>query len=242
MKKALKIGGIIVGIIVLVCLALMLICPWLITYIGVRAKYPDIDRTLDKFTVVDVPDDFKSIKLGETILKVPVGTEYKQDKVLGERKNTIVYDDKMLAMFTGAEEVTEYYNPWDSYEYSKEDYRHFFETIGEDFPDNTMGLLFFAKNRLNSEMCKGLRGKDIKVYKELAETKQDAYDGETTQIMDGENFTAYVSCAEAFDTELVSVVIFPDEYKNKNYTLMFHPPKDEEILNQIISSIQLAED
>lgn len=239
MKKALKTGGIIVGIIVIACLALMLICPWLITYIGVRAKYPDIDRSLDKFIVVDVSDDFKSIKLGETILKVPEGTAYKQDKVLGERKNKLVYDGETIATITTIMDSEDY---WDAYEYSKADYRHFFDTIGEEFPDNTMGLLFFAKNRLDSEMCKELRGKDRKVYKELAETKQGAYDTETTQIMNGEDFTAYVSWQNQLNTSLVTIVIFPDEYKNKNYTLMLHLPKDEEILNQIISSIQLAED
>lgn len=64
MKKALKISGIIIGIILVSVLIIFIFFPGLFTYIKVKVKYDNIDRGFTEFKKLKFPMILKHIQEG----------------------------------------------------------------------------------------------------------------------------------------------------------------------------------
>lgn len=248
MKKALKIGGIILGIILAALLIIFIFFPGLFTYIKVKVKYDNIDRGFTEFKKVEVPDDFKTYTRGNLKISVPdgykpkdigYGFEYSDGKTaLAIIENDSLETDELMKGYY------EDYDAWEYYKYEEADYKHFFETIGGTFPtpyDASSDILWFVRDKLKAKDCLKLRGRDMDVFLELADSKEESWKTEKTWELAGENSFAYIGHGEA--NELIkfdfwTMNIFDQNDLSKYHYLLFKED-DTEVIKQIISSIEL---
>ncbi|NLT10086.1 MAG: hypothetical protein GXY08_11385, partial [Ruminococcus sp.] len=140
MRLPLKIGAIVLAPILTAALVIFIFFPGLFTYIKVKFKYENIDRTIPTFDLVWIPDDFEEYSGSDIILlapadmkdvstKMPYGTKYKSSTTKYQKgKQTVMIIDQN-DIYDRME-----YDPWDNEKYDKKDYRHFFESIDHDFP------------------------------------------------------------------------------------------------------------
>lgn len=248
MKKALKISGIILGIILVSALIIFIFFPGLFTYIKVKVKYDNIDRGFTEFKKVEVPDDFKTYTVKGITLSVPdsyvlkdTGSSFKnsdEKSVLLIMESDSIENDQLM------NEYSEDYDTWEYYKYEEEDYKHFFETIGGTFPtpyDASSDILWFVRDKLKAKDCLKLRGRDMDVFLELADSKEESWKIEKTWELAGENSFAYIGHGEA--NELIkfdfwTMNIFDQNDLTKYHYLLFKED-DTEVIKQIISSIEL---
>lgn len=248
MKKALKISGIIIGIILVSALIIFIFFPGLFTYIKVKVKYDNIDRGFTEFKKVEVPDDFKTYTRGNLKISVPddykpkdigYGFEYSDGKTaLAIIENDSLETDELMKGYS------EDYDTWEYYKYEEADYKHFFETIDETFPtpyDASSNILWFVRNKLKAKDCLKLRSRDMDVFLELAESKEESWKMEKTWELDGENcfvYIGYIEDSEIFNSDLWTAYIYDKNNLTKYHYLLFKED-DTEVIEQIISSIEL---
>jgi len=248
MKKALKISGIILGIILVSALIIFIFFPGLFTYIKVKVKYDNIDRNSLKFEKVEVPDDFKTYTVKGITLSVPdsyvlkdTGSSFKNSD---EKSVLLIMESDSLETDQLMNEYSEDYDTWEYYKYEEADYKHFFETIGGTFPtpyDASSDILWFVRDKLKAKDCLKLRGRDMDVFLELADTKEESWKTEKTWELAGENgfmYISYLEDSEIFKSDLWTVYIYDKNNLTKYHYLLFKED-DTEVIKQIISSIEL---
>lgn len=248
MKKALKIGGIILGIILAALLIIFIFFPGLFTYIKVKVKYDNIDRGFTEFKKVEVPDDFKTYTVKGITLSVPdsyvlkdTGSSFKNSD---EKSVLLIMESDSLETDELMKGYSEDYDTWEYYKYEEEDYKHFFETIGGTFPtpyDASSDILWFVRDKLKAKDCLKLRGRDMDVFLELADSKEESWKTEKTWELDGENcfvYIGYIEDSEIFNSDLWTAYIYDKNNLTKYHYLLFKED-DTEVIKQIISSIEL---
>jgi hypothetical protein len=248
MKKALKIGGIILGIILVSALIIFIFFPGLFTYIKVKVKYDNIDRGFTEFKKVEVPDDFKTYTVKGITLSVPdsyvlkdTGSSFKNSD---EKSVLLIMESDSLETDELMKGYSEDYDTWEYYKYEEADYKHFFETIGGTFPtpyDASSDILWFVRDKLKAKDCLKLRGRDMDVFLELADSKEESWKTEKTWELDGENcfvYIGYIEDSEIFNSDLWTAYIYDKNNLTKYHYLLFKED-DTEVIKQIISSIEL---
>lgn len=257
MKKALKIGGVVLGIILVAALVIFIFFPGIFTYFKVKHKYSHINDSLSKFESLVVPDAFDGFTLNGIKLKMPYGSERQVNDIVysdGSKKpiasNIIRYKDKITILIKKSsfsemrkihEQTSELLESYDTEEdFSDDEYKHYFDSIDESMPRNSTERIWYNKNKLKASDCLRLRGKDMEVFKYLAECKDAAYDAEITYIKDIPGCDCYVSqnLLEEYKGNLWSVFIYPENDEDTYYYIMIRG-NDEETIKQIISSIEL---
>ncbi|MBQ9899277.1 MAG: hypothetical protein IJM44_07490 [Ruminococcus sp.] len=244
MKKALTIGGIVLGILLVGWLAIVIFCPGLFTYISVKHKYEHIDDRLSTFAAVQVPSDFVTYTVGSVKISVP--SSYSQ----GSTEHILRDGDKvvMIMDFDNAELAglsSELLKNWGMEdEFSESDYRSYFKAVGAEYPSvykPSADILWYEKDVLTSKDCLKLRGRDRKVFKTLADNKEEAYKMEDSWKLPLSGGTAYAS--QSRENDLVNyaywtATIYPDNSGAVYYTLMIRGESDE-VTKQMLSSIEL---
>lgn len=250
MTKTTKLAIAISGVIIAAVLAVFIFVPGLVTYVSVNIKYDHINDGTAEFEKVEVPDDFVSFDVNGITMKVPNGADYNKTE-LGINHKALRYNGKILAFVTEnnyAETeaiLTEYdpeYDPFQYYDNTKADYQNFFKRIGEPFPKDTTSLLYFTRDKLNSKMCLRLRGTDMKVFREMAETKEGAYETENIWHTSGTGYTAYISqiLQDSLGAEgRWTASVFPDGDDTKYYFIVLNA-ETPELSRQILSTIELT--
>ncbi len=256
MKKALKITLIsIISLIAVSALVIFVFFPGLPTYIKVKFKYDDIDRTITEFEKVYIPESFDAYNIEGVSVKVPfdfepagTGKQLKSsdgEGVVALIKNDSLETKRLLEKYADSDLDIDT-DPWKYYEYEKEDYEHYFSTIGEEFPNDynaSSDILWYIKGRLTAKDCLKLRGRDIDVFLELAESKKSSWDMENAWKISGEGFIAYVAenITGDYDENFWTVTIYPESSKTVNYFGIIRGA-DDNVTKQIISSISLQEE
>lgn len=257
MKKAVKISGVILGVILIIALVIFIFFPGIFTYFKVKHKYSHIDDSLGKFEKLIVPDAFDAFTINGVKLKMPYGSKrqtydltYTDGSTRPEYSNIIRYKDEITILTKKSsfsemkklsEQASELIELSDTEEeFSEDEFRHYFNSVDEPIPQNSTERIWYNKNKLKASDCLRLRGKDMEVFKYLAECKDAAYDAEITYINDIPGCDCYVSqnLLEEFKGNLWSVFIYPENDEDTYYYIMIRG-KDEETIKQIISSIEL---
>lgn len=251
MKKTLTIGSAVLGGLLAAALVIFIFFPGLPTYLKVKLKYEHIDDRIPVFKTVSAGADVGSFALNGVKLKAPAdwepnttghGLKSSRDKSsLLVIKNNYQSQEEVLSDLEAL--GSEYnYDPWSVYKYTEEDYRHFYKTIGIEPP--TYGLntrmLWYMRDDVTEKDCLKLRGKDRKVFLEVAESKEESVKVENMWKIKGSGFLAYVGqiMYTGFDGNIWTVNIFPDGNENEYYTATVKC-SDEAMTKQIISSIEL---
>lgn len=251
MKKALKISGIILSVLLIAALVIFIFFPGLPTYIKVKYEYEDINRTITAFEPVYVPDSFEFHTIKDVAFKAPrdyklsvtgnsLSSSDEKSKILITKSDTIE-DAQILSEYYGED-----YDIWEYYEYEAADYKKFFKAVDENFPniyDASSDELWYIKDKLTAKDCLKLRGRNMDIFLEFAESKTKAWDMENTWKIKCSNFTAYVSemLMRGYEDGFWTVTIYPDSSESTYYFVAIKGA-DEEITKQIISSIELTEE
>lgn len=260
MKKAMKIGGVVLGIILVAALVIFIFFPGIFTYFKVKHKYDHIDDSLGKFEYSDVPVTFKDFTVNGVKLKMPYGSErhltdisysdgskgqiasdiirYKDEITILIKKSSFSEMKKLSEQASALLEISD-----TEEEFSEDEYRHYFDSVDEPMPRNSTERIWYNKNKLKASDCLRLRGRDMEVFKYLAECKDAAYDAEITYIKDISGCKCYVSqnLLEEYKGNLWSVFIYPENDEDTYYYVMIRG-KGDETIKQIISSIELKGD
>ena len=259
MKKPLIIGGTILGFLLISALVIFIFFPGLPTYLKVKHKYKHIDELVPEFEKSEVPSDFVSRSLKGVSFRIPSDWEGKSaiegkeasSYVSGEEYRIFVLDtdykvyadlqDEYKDMLGDEYSEDDLYDPWAAFKYKEADYRHFYKEIGVDLPQYGLAYTMVFNNRdsFTAKDCLKLRGKDKKVFLDLAQTKEEAADMEKMWKTKGSGFTAYIGqeIYAGYDGNLWAVTIFPDDNPNAVYSVDLKCP-DETTARQIISSIE----
>ena len=242
MGLPLKKAAIIIAPIFTAALVIFIFFPGLFTYIKVKHKYENIDRTIPDFEPVSVPDDFEEYSFSDVVFSAPAGLV---NTVKNGSGNVASYksDDIVITISDFSSlDLSDYYDPWEALEYDKQDYRHFFDTVGHEFPSqNGRPLIWFEKDALNAKMCLHLRSKDLKVFRELAKNKEEAWEIEDTWKLNGKGFTGYIGHLLANSDVFAgmwSYMLIPDytPYQDIYFTIQ---NTDDTTAKQIACSIRL---
>lgn len=251
MKKALTIGGAVLGVLLAAALVIFIFFPGLPTYLKVKHKFDHIDERVPVFKPVSADADLGSFTLNGVKLKAPAdwepnttghGLRSSSDKSsLMVIKNDYQSYEKALGDLEAL--GSEYdLDPWSGYQCTEEDYRHFYSTIGIEPPQYGLNLrmLWYMRDDVTAKDCLRLRGKDRKVFLEVAESKEESVKIENMWKIKGSGFLAYVGqiMYPGFDGNTWTVNIFPDGNENEHYTVTVKC-SDEALTKQIISSIEL---
>ncbi|MCR4795939.1 MAG: hypothetical protein K5898_12390 [Ruminococcus sp.] len=239
MKKALTIGGAVLGFLLISALVIFIFFPGLPTYIKVKHKYKHIDETVAEFEAIS-PAAAKTFTKNGVTIKTPDGWVKKEagSGIIDPTNNytmLISHDNYIEDNYSG-------YDPWQGYKYKEEDYKHFFDSIGVktnqyDLADN---MVWYIRDSFTSKDCLKLRGKDRKVFKELAESKEAAYQEEKMWKIKNDSYTGYVGqfFAYGYTGNMWTFTFFPDGDEVNKYSIMMKCA-DETVAKQIISSIEL---
>jgi hypothetical protein len=238
MKKALIIGGIALGVLLSAVIVIFIFFPGLLTYLKVKHDYGSLNRHITEFQMAEPSDSFCEYEANGLSYKVPAGwlTENNRSFKSTDGHSTFLALKQNLSF-----ELS--YDPWESYKYSEEDYRKLFEKLGVEVPEYDLStrILWLAKDKITAKDCLKLRGKNLKVFRELAEIKNEAWDLENSWVIYGEGFTAYVGQmrSNGYDGNMWTVTVYPDSSKLTKYFVTINTP-DKKTARQIISTIKLS--
>lgn len=167
MKKAIKIGCVVLGIILIAALIIFIFFPGIFTYKKVKKEYPHIDNTIGAFDGFDVkiPKNFvSSTKDGITVMG-PKNARNNRDIIPFKSDNLIV----MISVLDDEIGGDVFFD--ENSKYTKKDYLHFFEKLDIKPPQTSYENVKMLHD-LTSKDCLRLRGKDKKVFLEYAESKE----------------------------------------------------------------------
>jgi len=255
MKKALAIGGAVLGALLAAALVIFVFFPGLPTYFKVRHRFEHTDEKVPVFATEDIPGDFESHTLRGLRFSAP--PDWKgYSSIEGMEPNSYHSDGGDTIFITHgdySEDEENYlkaqetlgsgYDMWSGYEYDESDYRHMFASLGTELPQSYLSLrmLWYIRDGFTAKDCIKLRGRDKKVFLELAQVKDESIREEDIWKIDGDGFTAYAGQITGFGYEgkLWTVNVFPDGDENA-YFMASIKCSDEETAKQMISSIELG--
>ncbi len=241
MKKTLTICGAVLGVLLIAVLVIFIFFPGLPEYFKVKKDYKYIDRTIGSFDKADVPVSFSAHTIRGVKLSAPMDfTENDRGSALknssGDTAVFIIELDSVQSAQYADAAYEDAGDSWFGHKYSESDYRSFFDKIDAEYPDPEEAktdILWFFRDGFTAKDCIRLRGRDMDIFKELAEDKEKAWETEDTWKMSGEGFEAYVCQSSVW-----TVTIYPDGGGSKYISIMLNHA-DDDTIRQIISSIEL---
>ena len=232
MKKALKIISIISGIVILAVLVTAVLFPALPTYFRVKKNCPHINDTMSvyKGDDISVPEDFIQAEIKGLIIKAPDGTRNSESDMIPfkDGKNFMVMvSQSQLADYSFYDEETS--------KYSKQEYEHFYRTINGDIPENSLDNIKILRD-MTLKDCLKLRGTDIKIFEELAESKETVSEIETVSIYENGDISGIV-CDVNNSGKTKQYLNLMFNYGGYEYIVTVIG-EDTEIVKQVIESVQ----
>lgn len=240
MKKAIKIGCIALSIILIAALVILIFFPGLFTYFKVKHDYESIDATSEKFEYADVPDDFKYYTKNGVSYAKPDGMEEGDNRlVVLPIKSSISRNKEILEQAGVYTEGTSIYDE----EFSEKEYGEYFKKLEQTAPRDSTERLFYIKTKLKAKDCLHLRGKNMEIFRNFADIKEESSKIETTYILNIPEYDAYASQVNGmgYDGNLWTVYIYQHDDDDTYYNVMVKN-SNETIVKQVISSIEITEE
>ncbi len=238
MKKALRLTGIVLAILLFLCLLMEIFAPGLPLYLKLKHEFPEIDEKIDTYPYNDtkVPDRFIKKRTGEFYISIPPECAY-NDKMLAK-------SDKLTILATGTslpvQSVVYSGNP--CYQFAQKEYEHFYKRIGCEPPRDDREMRILIRDSINLEQCLHLRGKDRKIYKEFVAAKKTVMGIEKLHFFSHngiEGFIAEVGGGNYNKGKYKyywNIDVFVDDQEYLISTLS----NDIELSKQVIASLELA--
>ena len=250
MKKKILAACIAGGVLLAAAGCIFAFVPGLFTYLHVKIKYDNIDRTIPQFERVGVPEKFVQYSVQGLTLSVPdsyvpTDTGHGFAGSDGKPRVLIMRSDRLETAALLSEYGADTDDLYDTKQFSDAEYRHYFETVGAPVPsdaDARTEELWYSKGVLQPEDCLKLRGTDRKVFAEYALTKEESWNMEETWSLPLSGAVCYVSESTAALTASIAgntVCIYPDARRSEKIMVALRV-QDPQTAKQIISSIQLA--
>lgn len=236
MKKVLKVSAIALSVVLAAFLVIFIFFPGLPTYIKVKKEYPSIDCTIKNYSGYDVeiPDDYVEAEYDGVKLRGP------SFALNTDTTGTVPFkaDKKLVVMIIKCENIpVEYGSEYDKYE--KEDYEHFFESLKTDIPKDSYESRVFLRN-MQAKDCLGLRGRDLKVFEEYAESKQTVADIETPYYYERDDIKGFI--CDIGSTSKFHYYYNADFFTENNEYIISVLGNNSETIKRIIASIEITEE
>ncbi|MBP5579291.1 MAG: hypothetical protein J6X56_07445 [Ruminococcus sp.] len=249
MKKPLIIGGAVLGSLLAAALVIFIFFPGLPTYLKVKHKYDNIDSRVPEFPRVEIPADYVTHTIRGVTFSAPSdweahsaisGFEPSSYRAADEKSMIIaIRFDQSYYDILYSEDAE--YDPWEGYDHSVEEYRHFFSKTGSDPPGKWLNMLiiWLARDGFTAKDCLKLRGTDLDVFEELAEIKENSPNIENSWKTSGEGFKAYIGqvTGYGYDGGIWTYTVIPND--SEDLIVVTVKCADETTAKQIISSIEL---
>ncbi|MBR6107188.1 MAG: hypothetical protein IKQ39_04185 [Oscillospiraceae bacterium] len=243
-KTAACIAG---GVILAAGAGIFAFVPGLFTYLHVKFRYDNIDRTVPQYERASVPENFTEYTVKGLTLSVPSSYTLNDTgfSFVGSDGKSRLFITRHDMLATAA--ILSEYGTDDLYEtkqFSDAEYRHYFEKVGVPAPsdaDARTEELWYAKGTLQPEDCLRLRGTDRKIFADYALTKEESWNMEQTWSLPMNGAAAYVSESTAALTSSIAnntVCIYPDEHRSEKIMVVLRE-QDPKTAKQIISSMRL---
>lgn len=237
MKKAIKIGGVVMGIILIAALIIFIFFPGIFTYKKVKKEYPHIDRTIGTFSGFDVklPKDFVAYTKDGVTVMGPKDARYSSDMIPFK-------SDGLIVMVTVMED--EPYGDAFFDEYSKylmKDYQHFFKKLDIEPPQTSYENVKTLRN-LTSKDCLKLRGKDKKVFLEYAEYKEFGEKLESLSYYEKDGIKGFFSERSSEGSSKMKYRYALWLFHNEKQYIVSAYSDDKETAMQILSTVSINDD
>lgn len=234
MNKALKITGIILGVVILVVLVIAVLFPALPTYIKVKNNCPHINDAMGVYTDDDisVPEDFVQTEVKGLLISGPANALNTESEMVPFK------DGKKLTVMVMQDELSDYSFYDETSKYSKQEYVHFYRTLSGDIPKSSLDSIKFIRD-MTLKDCLKLRGTDIKIFEELAENKEIISEVETVNIYERDDISGIV-CDIDNGGKTKEYLNLMFNYGGYEYIVTVIG-EDTETVRQIISSVKPAE-
>ena len=244
MKKGLRITAAVLGGLLLIAGLTWVILPGLPDYLRIRLTMPEVSSTPPDFVRAEVPADYVTYEIRGVRLRVPA--EY---SLLDSGHGFRSADGKIGTLISQFDQATMYdylqdYDPWENYLYSEAEYRHYFASVGAPFPTDgeaRSSVLWYCRDVLRAEDVLHLRGKDKKVFRELADVKRESLAQEDTwriTVPGGSGFVCKSNPADNPAGAYWSLTLFP-EGGGSVYAYVYTREPDGETVRRIFSSAEL---
>lgn len=239
MKEKIKSVGVKLGIFLLILAFLIGIAivffPHYIMYFKVKIKYPSIDEiiTYYPYNGDTLTDNYTEVK--KSGLKIKIPNEHLNPNYMDGY--SICRSDTITVMVIEVENDFITYEQDDYNKFEKEQYQHFFNTLGEKIPESTYEQIVFIRKNITSDVCLKLRGTDLKVFEEFAQAKQQATSMETVYYYGTDKFNA-IFC-ELKGKKKYTCNFFIDDKSNQKHYIVFFSSNDKKLINQIINSVEI---
>ena len=244
MRKAIKIGGAVLAFLAAAALVIFIFFPGLPTYMKLKSKYKNMDKHIAEFEKVSVPSDFKSYNIRGVSFKAPADWKLSdtksslrspdEDSMIMVIKSNVPEEEKLLSE-SG-------YDCWESYDFTKDEYEGLFRKLDIDVPEYDLNtrMLWMTKDELQLKDCIRLRGKDMDIFKDLADIKENAWDTENSWSMDTDTYKAFVGqiLTNGFGGGMWTVTFYKNDKSQYRYFVTLKCP-DRTTAKQIVSSMIL---
>lgn len=243
MKKIWSAGAIVLGVPLAVVFVIWIGFPGLFTYISVKQKYENIDRTISQFESVAVPDEFRTVPVNGIRIAMPEGYQ-PTDSAGNQYEDTVRGSDFYVAVIDADE------NPIYSLDargvflaYEAADYQRYFRRLGVSLPDAAQPISdphWYWTGALTAKDCLHLRGSERRVFLEFADRKELAWDASMFWCMQCSGGTVYIR--QSIDTPSDwYLFLYPESGGSEYREIMLWEP-DAVIARQIVSSVSFAEE
>lgn len=235
MKKSMKIGGVVLGIILIAALVVFIFFPGIFTYKKVQKKYPHIDNTIGTFEGfnVEIPKNFAAYttKDGVTVIG-PEDARHNSDLIPFK-------SDGLMVMISVSDE--EYYGDAffdENSKYTKKDYLHFFKKLDIKPPQTSYENVKMLHD-LTSKDCLRLRGKDKKVFLEYAEYKEICEKIESLSYYENDGIKGFFSEMSSEGSSKTKYRYALWLFHNEKQYIVHAYSDDKETAMQILSSVKI---
>ena len=196
-----------------------------------RAVYPGIDDSMSDYPYMDVtvPSDFVASTVHGITVKAPA------DCVNPSESGSVPFkNDKLTVMVMSSSDDSSFKDDTPEL-FSDDDLKHFYDKLGREKPDTSVGDIVFLRDEFNAESCKGLHGKDLLVFNYMAFSKKTVVNVETPYYYHGKNFDGVVCEVGGFTGKITNVMI---SNQDARYTAtVFISCSDADLKHQIIAGI-----
>lgn len=252
MKKALKITGIVLGIVIILVIAAALTFPGAYHYYNVKKTCTKINLTSQPYPYTDVavPEDWTEITANGITMKIPTDMFLKETSTNAEIYVDGTEDNVTKTAFISGEfewgEFDLYNEAAHDDEHTKEDYIEFYECIGLEYPESYCEM-YQGFYDLSMEDFNIHSFKDSTAFATIALMKEILVSNSISEIYETEidGCTAFIQMyKDEEDSEIKNrcvVEIYTEGSPEISYSVIIGA-QNEETLRQMIASIGITEE
>ncbi len=241
-KKISIIFAVLIGICLIGLIIIFIFFPGLDVYLYAKKNCPYINEQIQEYEYydVEVPDSFVKVKAGDLYISGPAESiKY----TTGSDSGIIFKNSKenLMVMYSSAPNDNIDFTYDIATKYNNDDHKHFFDSVGYDMPVTNRDMKVFLRDGLDLKKSLKLRGKDKKIFKEMADSLKLVSEIETLYHFEHNNAEGYICKVSSGKQRTMWNADIYTGNNGETETIIAITHNDVETVKQIIASIELAQ-